>query len=125
MCPTSARAVVPDDAVLSMPCRHADHTVTWNMCAAAGGAELMQKQYIPAPKPVLPGHGESYNPPDEYLPTDEERKEWEVALPQHAAPWCTPLLTPAPEQYAPVKGVGGPSELIPTPRGHIDATEIA
>lgn len=29
--------------------------------------------YIPAPKLKLPGHEESYNPPDEYLPTEEER----------------------------------------------------
>lgn len=26
--------------------------------------------YIPAPKPQLPGHAESYNPPKEYLPTE-------------------------------------------------------
>ena len=43
-----------------------------------GGADLSAKQYIPAPKPVLPGHGESYNPPEEYLPTEQERKEWEA-----------------------------------------------
>lgn len=29
--------------------------------------------YIPAPKLKLPGHEESYNPPPEYLPTEEER----------------------------------------------------
>lgn len=29
--------------------------------------------YIPAPKPELPGHEESYNPPAEFLPTDAER----------------------------------------------------
>ena len=26
--------------------------------------------YIPAPKPKLPGHEESYNPPKEYLPPE-------------------------------------------------------
>lgn len=31
----------------------------------------------PAPKPRLPTHAESYNPPAEYLPTEEERKQWE------------------------------------------------
>ena len=30
------------------------------------------RQYIPAPKVRLPGHSESYNPPPEYLPTEEE-----------------------------------------------------
>lgn len=29
--------------------------------------------YIPAPKLQLPGHAESYNPPQEYLPSEEER----------------------------------------------------
>jgi len=42
-----------------------------------GGAALLQKQHIPAPKPALPGHNESYNPSEEYLPTEQERTEWE------------------------------------------------
>lgn len=33
---------------------------------------------LPAPKLRLPTHSESYNPPEEYLPTEEERKEWEA-----------------------------------------------
>lgn len=33
---------------------------------------------LPAPKPRLPTHAESYNPPEEYLPTEEEREEWEA-----------------------------------------------
>ncbi|THH03200.1 hypothetical protein EW146_g10488, partial [Bondarzewia mesenterica] len=33
---------------------------------------------LPAPKPRLPTHAESYNPPEEYLPTEDERKEWEA-----------------------------------------------
>lgn len=32
---------------------------------------------IPAPKMRLPGHAESYNPPPEYLPTDQEKERWE------------------------------------------------
>ncbi|KAI5120907.1 hypothetical protein M0805_002887 [Coniferiporia weirii] len=32
----------------------------------------------PAPKPRLPTNAESYNPPEEYLPTEEERKAWEA-----------------------------------------------
>jgi ribosome biogenesis protein ERB1 len=31
---------------------------------------------ITAPKRDLPTHGESYNPPEEYLMTEEEMKEW-------------------------------------------------
>ncbi len=34
-------------------------------------------QHIAAPKLPPPSHAESYNPPEEYLPTEEELKEWE------------------------------------------------
>jgi ribosome biogenesis protein ERB1 len=34
-------------------------------------------QHIAAPKQTPPGHAESYIPPDEYLPTEEEIKQWE------------------------------------------------
>ncbi|KZP24665.1 ribosome biogenesis protein ERB1 [Athelia psychrophila] len=37
---------------------------------------------LPAPKPRLPTHSESYNPPEEYLPTDAERAEWESNEPE-------------------------------------------
>jgi ribosome biogenesis protein ERB1 len=37
---------------------------------------------LPAPKPALPTNAESYNPPEEYLPTEEERKEWEAQDPE-------------------------------------------
>lgn len=33
----------------------------------------------PAPKVPLPTNSESYNPPEEYLPTPEEKREWEEA----------------------------------------------
>lgn len=39
------------------------------------------KMHIPAPKMKLPGHEESYNPPPEYLPTDEEIAAWEAMDP--------------------------------------------
>ncbi|XP_046843555.1 ribosome biogenesis protein bop1-like isoform X2 [Xenia sp. Carnegie-2017] len=38
--------------------------------------------HIPAPKMKLPGHEESYNPPPEYLPTEEEIKAWEEMDPE-------------------------------------------
>ena len=38
---------------------------------------------LPAPKPALPTHAESYNPPEEYLLTDPERKEWENTDPEN------------------------------------------
>lgn len=36
------------------------------------------KMHVPAPKLPLPGHEESYNPPPEYLPTEEEVSRQEV-----------------------------------------------
>ncbi|EGO01742.1 hypothetical protein SERLA73DRAFT_49062 [Serpula lacrymans var. lacrymans S7.3] len=33
---------------------------------------------MPAPKPHLPTNAESYNPPEEYIPTKEEREQWEA-----------------------------------------------
>ena len=35
------------------------------------------RRRLPAPKLALPGNAESYNPPSEYLFTDEERQTWE------------------------------------------------
>ncbi|KAF9263625.1 BOP1NT-domain-containing protein [Marasmius fiardii PR-910] len=37
---------------------------------------------LPAPKPALPTNAESYNPPEEYLPTKEEQKQWEETEPE-------------------------------------------
>ncbi|KAI9139255.1 NUC169 domain-containing protein [Paraphysoderma sedebokerense] len=38
--------------------------------------------HIPAPKVKLPGHVESYNPPEEYLWSKEEIKKWEETDPE-------------------------------------------
>jgi hypothetical protein len=51
--------------------------------------------HIPAPKLKLPGHEESYNPPPEYLPTDEEKKKWEESHPDDR-----------PRNFLPKKSVG-------------------
>ncbi|CCO27301.1 Ribosome biogenesis protein ERB1 AltName: Full=Eukaryotic ribosome biogenesis protein 1 [Rhizoctonia solani AG-1 IB] len=40
-------------------------------------AETDHQPPLPAPKPALPTTAESYNPPEEYVPTAEETKEWE------------------------------------------------
>lgn len=37
---------------------------------------------LPAPKPPLPTNAESYNPPEEYLPSAEEQKTWEEQDPE-------------------------------------------
>ncbi|TNN30936.1 Ribosome biogenesis protein bop1 [Liparis tanakae] len=47
------------------------------------------KMHLPAPKVPLPGHQESYNPPPEYLFTDEERALWEQ---QDASDRKTPFV---------------------------------
>lgn len=38
-----------------------------------------------APKPPLPTHGESYNPPSEYLPSKEEEEKWLALDPEERA----------------------------------------
>ena len=38
--------------------------------------------HIAAPKAAPPGHAESYVPPDEYIPTEEEVKKWEELDPK-------------------------------------------
>lgn len=39
------------------------------------------KMHVPAPKLALPGHAESYNPPPEYLLSEDERLAWEQQEP--------------------------------------------
>ncbi|XP_039272736.1 ribosome biogenesis protein bop1-like [Styela clava] len=41
-----------------------------------------RKMHIPAPKVKLPGHEASYNPPPEYLMSEEERLAWEQEDPE-------------------------------------------
>lgn len=41
-----------------------------------------RKMHIPAPKIKLPGHEASYNPPPEYLMSEEERLAWEQMDPE-------------------------------------------
>lgn len=40
-----------------------------------------QRYHLPAPKMPLPGHAESYNPPDEYLLTPEEEAKYDAMDP--------------------------------------------
>ncbi|KAI0035578.1 NUC169 domain-containing protein [Vararia minispora EC-137] len=50
---------------------------------------------LPAPKPRLPTHAESYNPPAEYLPTADEKKAWEDAEPEDRERDFVPTQHPA------------------------------
>ncbi|KIK65479.1 hypothetical protein GYMLUDRAFT_159016 [Collybiopsis luxurians FD-317 M1] len=47
-----------------------------------GESSSSQAPPLPAPKPPLPTNSESYNPPEEYLPTEEEKKQWEETDPE-------------------------------------------
>ncbi|CAH9081688.1 unnamed protein product [Cuscuta epithymum] len=44
----------------------------------SSSVERQGLSYIPAPKPKLPGHEESYNPSLEYIPTEDEIKSYEL-----------------------------------------------
>lgn len=63
------------------------------------------KMHVPAPKLALPGHSESYNPPPEYLPSEEE-----VGL-VHGGVWAGPWPGPGswltPASTAPGLGAAG------------------
>ena len=37
---------------------------------------------MPAPKVPPPGHAYSYNPPEEYLPSEKELEEWKEMDPE-------------------------------------------
>lgn len=55
------------------PTKKPKHYDLWS----ADGQELAGPMYMPAPKMKLPGNEESYNPPSEYLFTDQEKEQWE------------------------------------------------
>lgn len=57
------------------------HYDVWGMVDPEAEARACKRVHLPAPKPALPGHELSYNPPEEYLPTPSEVAEWE-ALPE-------------------------------------------
>jgi ribosome biogenesis protein ERB1 len=58
-------------------------------------------QHIAAPKLPPPGHAESYIPPDEYLPTEEELKEWKQLDPRER-----PHGLLIPKKHANLRSVG-------------------
>ena len=44
--------------------------------------EGLPHYHIPPPKMKKPGHAASYNPPAEYLPTEEEKEAWALMEPE-------------------------------------------
>lgn len=64
------------------------------------------KMHVPAPKLRLPGHEESYNPPPEYLPSEEEKLAWEQ---QEAAERKLNFL---PQQYRCLRAVPAYARFI-------------
>jgi hypothetical protein len=59
--------------------------------------------YIPAPKPKLPGHAESYNPSEEYVPTAEERQAYDM-MEDHERPKFIPQSFDAMRQVGRLAG---------------------
>ncbi|KAG5513380.1 hypothetical protein PMAC_001443 [Pneumocystis sp. 'macacae'] len=51
----------------------------WSDASAKSHDHIM---HIPAPKMPLPTHSESYNPPEEYLLSDDEKDKWNNTLPE-------------------------------------------
>ncbi|KAL0225581.1 hypothetical protein P9112_012905 [Eukaryota sp. TZLM1-RC] len=48
----------------------------WDDSGHVIGDVSKRSQYIPPPKPSPPSHYESYHPPQEYIPTEEELSQW-------------------------------------------------
>ncbi|XP_055559801.1 ribosome biogenesis protein BOP1 [Falco cherrug] len=64
------------------------------------------KMHVPAPKMKLPGHEESYNPPPEYLLSEEEKLAWEQQEPAERK------LNFVPQQYRCLRAVPAYSRFI-------------
>ncbi|XP_046381046.2 ribosome biogenesis protein bop1-B-like [Haliotis rufescens] len=64
------------------------------------------RQHIPAPKMSLPGHEESYNPPSEYLLTEDEEKKWQEQEPEDRR------LKFLPQKYSSLRLVPGFARFI-------------
>eukprot|EP00578_Thalassiosira_sp_NH16_P000337 CAMPEP_0181138470 /NCGR_PEP_ID=MMETSP1071-20121207/34265_1 /TAXON_ID=35127 /ORGANISM="Thalassiosira sp., Strain NH16" /LENGTH=888 /DNA_ID=CAMNT_0023225311 /DNA_START=837 /DNA_END=3503 /DNA_ORIENTATION=+ len=58
-------------------------------------------QHMPAPKVPPPGHAYSYNPPEEYLPNEEELREWAELDPEDR-----PHGHFVPQKFANLRSVG-------------------
>lgn len=66
----------------------------------------VREDHLPAPKLLPPTHEESYNPPAEYLPDDEEREEWEKTAPENRE------RNFLPKKYDSLRKVAGYSESV-------------
>jgi len=66
----------PEDEVDDQP----QYSLIWDDEDSTEESKRM-KMHIPPPPSQLPKHNESYNPPEEYLLTEEEQKAWELLDP--------------------------------------------
>lgn len=66
----------------------------------------LRRDHVAAPKLPPPTHEESYNPPEEYLPDDKEREEWENTAPENRE------RNFLPKKYDSLRKVVGYSETV-------------
>lgn len=79
----------------------------YNMWDLSTELEINQKDSrISAPRMKLPDHTESYNPPEEYLPTPEEIKKWEQMDPDDRP------MNFIPQKYSNLRKVPGYKNFI-------------
>ncbi|DBA78870.1 hypothetical protein WJX77_008759 [Trebouxia sp. C0004] len=62
----------------NLPVKEPEAYLLWADDGLATDRTATGLSYVPAPKTKLPGHEESYNPPREYLPSEEERNAQEL-----------------------------------------------
>ncbi|KTW29517.1 uncharacterized protein T551_02133 [Pneumocystis jirovecii RU7] len=76
------RAIREGRIVLKSEADWEKHPVFYDIWSDASAKTHEHIMHIPAPKMPLPIHSESYNPPEEYLPSDDEIDKWNHTLPE-------------------------------------------
>eukprot|EP01053_Blabericola_migrator_P003426 Blabericola_migrator_1__3425@NODE_2007_length_3430_cov_42_687779_g1226_i1_p1_GENE_NODE_2007_length_3430_cov_42_687779_g1226_i1NODE_2007_length_3430_cov_42_687779_g1226_i1_p1_ORF_typecomplete_len599_score129_63BOP1NT/PF08145_12/6_4e75ANAPC4_WD40/PF12894_7/1_1e05ANAPC4_WD40/PF12894_7/7_3WD40/PF00400_32/8_2e06WD40/PF00400_32/1_4e03WD40/PF00400_32/1_5e02Ge1_WD40/PF16529_5/0_00046Frtz/PF11768_8/0_016Frtz/PF11768_8/1_4e03_NODE_2007_length_3430_cov_42_687779_g1226_i114203216 len=72
----------------------------------ASDEHISTRTSLQAPKMPVPGHAASYNPPEEYLMTDEEKIKWQEQHPDDRA------LDFIPEKYKSMRHIPGYDKLL-------------
>ncbi|KAL0229091.1 hypothetical protein GEMRC1_013711 [Eukaryota sp. GEM-RC1] len=76
------KAIKRGELHLLKPKTHSTNYLLWDDSGKVIGDVNRRSQYIPPPKPKPPSHIESYNPPEEFIPTQEELNQWAMMDPE-------------------------------------------
>lgn len=86
-----AKAIRAGDIKLEKAKREAPKAfLIWDQNNTEESKNAYISRHIPPPKPALPGHAESYNPPEEYLFDEQEKQAWEMLDAEDRTISCIP-----------------------------------